>query len=95
MTLDQTLSREIDALAKGVRTIAARDRQPDPDLIGIAEELELTVQLCHALEQELAVFRRLEAGKSTRIAIEAVSTEAVLPVRQDGNVITPDFGGRS
>lgn len=95
MTLDKTLSEEIAALALGVHTVAARDRVPDADLIDIAAELELTAQLCHAMEQELAVFRRLEAGRSTRIVIETVSTEAVRPVRRDGKVIAPDFGRRS
>lgn len=95
MTSDMILSQEIENLAKGVSTIAMRDRQPDPDLVRIAEELELTGQLAFALEQELAVFRTLEAGRSARLAVEDGVTAAVQPINQDGNVLTPDFGGRS
>lgn len=95
MTSDIVLTDEINRLAKRVRTLAARDRQPDPELIEVAEELEISGLLSYAIEQELAIFRQLEAGKSTRIAIEVVSTEAVMPIGGDGNVVAPDFGRRS
>lgn len=92
---DLVLSHELGRLAEDLRRLAARDRVPDPQLTGMVEELELYALLAGATEQELAVFRRLEAGQSRRIAIEAVSVESVLPIKRDGNVVAPDFGRSS
>lgn len=94
MTSDMILSQEIENLAKGINKIAARDRQPDPDLVRIAEELDLTAQLAFALEQELAVFRALEDGRSARLTVEEAIGSVVGTIHQDGNVLKPDFGGR-
>lgn len=95
MRLDRLLSTGLADLARSVRSIAHRDRKPDPELLRMADELALSAELSSAMELELAVFRQLEAGRSGRLSIEIASTEAVLPTSREDNVITPDFGGRS
>ncbi len=47
------------------------------------------------MERELGSFRLLEGRRGSRSLLNDLSATTALPIEQDGNVIRPDFGGRS
>jgi hypothetical protein len=88
------LSDELSGIAAELKQLADRGPVSPVDAHLVAEQIDLSAQLAHSLEQELSVFRLWECQRRGASIVEQLTAGTVLDHAAASNVIAPAFGGK-